>query len=333
MIDARAPEIRPIFIVGSPRSVTTLLRFMLSSHPKIYIPDETGFIPYLLKPSRLEQPLTLDEVERILGRIAELNYLWRNLVPDVPAFYKKLPVPTLAYLLDTLYQQIIAPFHASRWGDKTPLYVRHIPTLRTIFPAAQFIHVIRDGRDATLSAQKKWGLSQHWYMDNYYLLKNWVNNVTIGQKSGAYLSTDQYLEICYEQLVCSPDEILQQVCEFLGEEYDSAMLGHNHLAQQVGPGPDNHTEVMRPVSTASVQRWKFQMSNLDLKIADRVAGPLLVELGYERYCPGQFSVFEWSQICLLALKYKFSASLRWALYVAGFLTLNRNMRNIKILAD
>ena len=333
MTDAHTAEIRPIFVVGSPRSGTTLLRFMLSSHPRIYIPDETGFIPFLLKPSQLGQPLTHAEVEKILSRIAKLNYLWRDLVPDVAAFYQNLPEPTLTFLLDALYRQIVAPFKAGRWGDKTPLYVRYIPIIQRIFPAAQFIHVIRDGRDATLSAQRKWGLPRYWYMDNYYLLRNWVDNVNFGRKSGALLPEAQYLEIRYEQLVFDPERMLQQVCAFLGEAYDPAMLNHNHLAQQVGPGPDQHTEVMEPISTESVQRWKSRMSSLDLKIADHIAGSLLAELGYERYSPGQFTASEWFHFCFLALKYNLSAALRWALYAGGFFTLNRNMRNAKSMAD
>ncbi len=319
-------EIKPIFIVGSPRSGTTLMRFMLSSHPQICIPDETGFIPHLVKPTQIGRKLSLTDVEKILARIADLNFLWRGLVPDVPAFYQGLETPDLANLLDALYQLIIAPFGAARWGDKTPLYVRHIPTLLKIFPAAQFIHVIRDGRDATLSAQEKWGLAQHWYMDNYYLLKNWVDNVSTGRREGALLPAVQYLEIQYEHLVRAPEENLEQVCTFLGERIDPAMLRHNHLAQQVGPGPDHHTEVMRPISTESVQRWKSQMSPFDLKMAHRIAGPLLAELKYARYDPGQLTPVEWPRFWFLALKYRFTESLRRVLYAADLLTLNRNMR-------
>ena len=90
----------PIFIVGSPRSGTTLMRFVLSSHPNIYIPDETGFIPYLLKPSRVKDFLSQAEVANILKRIGKLNYLWRDLVFDIPAFYQSLPEPNITNILD-----------------------------------------------------------------------------------------------------------------------------------------------------------------------------------------------------------------------------------------
>ncbi|RMF40576.1 MAG: sulfotransferase, partial [Anaerolineae bacterium] len=160
------PPPPPFFIVGHPRSGTTLLRFMLSSHPRLYIPEETGFIPFLLPRRMHHAPLSLAQTRRLLARIARLNYLWDGLVDDLPAFYAALPAPTLPVILDTLYRRQIAPFGAQRWGDKTPLYVQHIPLLADLFPGAQFIHIIRDGRDAALSARKKWGYA---YQDLTYL--------------------------------------------------------------------------------------------------------------------------------------------------------------------
>lgn len=318
--------ISPIFIVGSPRSGTTLLRFMLSSHPDLYIPDETGFIPHLIKPERVGDALTRAEVSALLDRIGQLNYLWRNLVTDVSAFYQSLPEPNLTNILDALFCRVVADHHASRWGDKTPLYVQHMPLIANIFPRVQFVHVIRDGRDATLSAQQKWGRSQFWYMDNYYLLKNWVANVAIGRRDGALLPKTQYYEVRYEQLVREPENSLGQICDFLGESYQPAMLSHTSLARQVGPGPDNHTEVMKPISTASVGRWRTEMSAFEQKMADRIAGSLLSELFYERSEVDPFTLEDKLRFSFLAAKYRLSDTLRQLLYRTGFLTLNRNMR-------
>ena len=317
----------PIFIIGSPRSGTTLLQFILSSHPNIYIPDETGFIPFLLDQESVTKPLSLSEVEALLQRIGRLNYLWRDLVTDIPVFYQNLNKPTLAYILDALFGQIIAKQNATRWGDKTPLYVRHIPYLAKIFPCAQFIHIIRDGRDATLSAQQKWGLSRFWYMDNYYLLQNWVTNVSLGCKEGAQLQKSNYLEVRYEQLVQEPESMTRSICSFLNETYNPAMLAHNQLARQVGPGPDDHTEVMKPITAESIGRWRTQMSVFDQKMAGQIAGALLGELGYDQSNPGEYTAFEKLRLAFLTAKYRFSESFRHLLYATGILTLNRNMRS------
>jgi hypothetical protein len=313
---------KPIFVVGNPRSGTTLLRFILSSHPRIYIPDETGFIPFLQRD--VEAELSLVDVQDILERIGRLNRAWDGIVDDILAFYKVLPGPRLAHVLDALYRQKIAEHGAVRWGDKTPSYVLYLPVLNKIFPTAQFVHLIRDGRDATLSAQKKWA-ARNWYMDNYYLIKNWTKCVERGREAGRVLGSDRYLEVHYEALVQHPKSALERICMFLGEGFCPEMLDHTRLARRQ-IGPSGHVEVREPVSTGSVQRWQTGMCEFDQKVADRVAGPTLSSLGYELAGLGSLSVGEQFRLLLLSVKYALSNTARQILTRWGLLTLNRGKR-------
>lgn len=315
----------PFFIVGNPRSGTTLLRFILSSHPRLYIPDETGFIPFLrLDP---QAKLSRDQVKRVLTRVGKLNLNWHGLVDDVEAFYDALAEKTLPHVLDALYRRRIADHadpDAVRWGDKTPSYVRYIPLLSQIFPSAQFVHVIRDGRDATLSAQKKWG-TQRWYMDNYYLLKNWVRNVEAGRATGRALGSGRYLEIHYEALVQTPRPELKKLCTFLNERFHPAMLDHTRLARE-RIGPQGHVEVRREISTRSVQRWRREMTAFDRKLADRIAGVTLTTLGYEPAGDEAMTPTEAVRYAFLAAKYRFTDAVRQTLTALGILTLNKGKR-------
>lgn len=314
---------RPFFVVGHPRSGTTLLRFMLSSHPRLHIPEETGFIPFLVKD--VNAPLGLEQVRSILARLGKLNYLWDHLVDDVPAFYRSLPEPRLTYLLDALYRQQIAEYGASRWGDKTPTYVGYIPLLNEIFPTAQFIHVIRDGRDATLSALAKWP-ERGRYMDSYYLLANWVRNVRAGREDGPALGPSRYLEVRYETLVEQPQQVLEEILAFLGEELHPGMLDHTRLARKLGPGPQDHVEVQQPISTASVQRWRTEMTPFDQKLANHIAGDLLEELGYQRAPVDALTAGEALRLFFLAGKFRLADTSRTLLYATGILSLNRDLR-------
>lgn len=318
------PE-KPFFIIGHPRSGTTLLRFMMGSHPRLFIPDETGFIPFLLKEKQINSPLTIHQVEHILNRIGQLNFIWRDKVRDIPNFYTSLPEPTLAHVLDHLFRYHTTNQPVIRWGDKTPLYVQYIHIIDKIFPNAQFIHLIRDGRDAALSALKKWPESSS-YMDMVYLLKNWVRNIKAGQLAGEKLGPQHYYELYYEKLVSHPEESIKELCGFLGEEYHPAMMDHTNLARQIGPGPHGHIEVLEPVSTASVGRWKSKMTGFEKKIAYRVAGTMLAQLGYDAGTNEVFTFFE-----LLHYEYKIGRFLmvdtvRSILYRTGIFTLNRTMR-------
>jgi hypothetical protein len=318
------PE-RPFFIIGHPRSGTTLLRFMLASHPRLFVPEETGFIPFLVKEKDIDAPLSLSQVAAILERIGKLNFLWRDNVPDVSAFYKSLPEQKLAFVLDEIFRHYTRTQTVIRWGDKTPLYVQYVRILSKIFPEAQFIHLIRDGRDAALSARKKWP-EHSMYMDYYYLLKNWVRNINTGRRAGQWLGTGRYNELFYETLVTTPEETLRNLCSFLGEDFHIAMLNHTKLAGEIGPGPNAHTEVLQPVSTASIDTWKRKMTPFEKKMSDRVAGSTLTGLGYELASLGAFDIQEQLRYHTLAAKFLVADCLRNLLYVSGFLTLNRVMR-------
>ncbi|MFC2029468.1 sulfotransferase [Chloroflexota bacterium] len=314
------PEV-PFFVLGSPRSGTTLLRFILSSHPRLYVTRETGFIPHLgvAADARLSQ----ESVQDLLRTIGRLNRWWGE-VDDLDRFYQGLPESTLDHVLDGLYRTKLVGQGAARWGDKTPGYALYVSRLNDIFPTAQFIHVIRDGRDAALSAQAKWGTNT-WYMDNYYLLASWVRHVTSAQQSGSSLDPNRYLEVRYESLTAEPEPEIERICGFLGETFHPAMMNHTKLAARtIAPG--GHVEVLEPISTASVQRWKTEMSAFEQKMADRIAGRTLLALGYELAEAGSWRLGEVARLLILASKYGVVSAARSVLSSTGLVTLNRGKR-------
>jgi hypothetical protein len=295
---------------------------MLSGHSRLYVPDETGFLPFLRVP--VEALLTRDQVSYVLRRIGRLNRFWKGMVVDIDAFFDELPEPRLHHVLDALYRVRVSQHGAVRWGDKTPLYVRYIPFLNRVFPNAQFIHVIRDGRDATVSALKKWGNRMH--IDPYYLLTNWVRNVSAGQDGECLVGTDRYLEIRYESLVSDPELTLKSICAFLSEQLEPAMLDQRPLASLIGGGIDDHVEPQYAVTSTHVGRWEREMSTFEKKLADHLAGPTLTSLGYPLADLGSYTYGERTRNTCLAGKFFLSDGCRRALYDLGLLTLNRNRR-------
>lgn len=317
---------RPFFIIGHPRSGTTLLRMVLCGHSNIFIPEETGFLPFLKLDSGKQ--LDVNDVKRVLSRIGKLNYLWQDIPMTAEQIIDHLPEPTGAALVDFLYRYKIRPFNASRWGDKTPLYVQYMKHILSLFPTAQFIHIIRDGRDAALSARKKWG-NKSIYMDLDYLLRNWVRNVSTGCREGRNLDEGQYLEIRYEDFVASPELITRQVCKFLGETFEPNMLEHAQTALRLGLGPDNHTEILNPINTLSIGRWKTEFTDFEQKTSLKIAGALLASLGYEVQSIDPMTFSELSMFKIATFKYMIFDNVRSLMYRTGFLTLNMNMRRQK----
>lgn len=316
---------RPFFIVGSPRSGTTLLRFMLASHPRLWVPPETGFVPFLrVGPDRTLSPA---DTARVCRRIGRLNREWSDIAVTTSAAVRKHRDLRLGDLLDTLYRTRMADRGAVRWGDKTPGYILHVPLIARIFPTAQFIHLIRDGRDVTLSAMAKWRhrFPERLYMDEYYLTRSWVRAVSRGRAAGAQLGPNRYFELRYEDLAEDPEGTLSRACSFLGEDLHNDMLHHEVLARRV-VSSTGHVEVRAPISNSRIGRWRREMTPAAVWEAERAAGTTLEEFGYEVTATGPPSATAPVRLALKTVRYKATRSIQRTLDACGFVRLNRGKR-------
>ena len=308
----------PFFIVGVHRSGTTLLRYMLSSSPRIYIPPESDFLPRFF----LKSPQTaLDEkeVEKILGIIfGRYRFVkeWEGMRPDPKSFYAQMELKTPAGFLEHLYRQYARQKGAFRWGDKTPIYSSYIDLIHQIFPKAKFIHIIRDGRDVALSMLDKWG-EKELHVDIYFAARNWVRRIQEAQASGKELGSTLYHELSYESLVDSPEQNLREICDFLEEPFVEEMVSHHRQARDEIERGSFHDSVRQPANKSRIGRWQNEMSSADLRLFEGVAGPLLKELDYGTAAVGSMSVKEKTRFEAFHLKYEALQLGRKAAQLAG----------------
>jgi hypothetical protein len=295
----------PFFIVGVHRSGTTLLRYMLSSSPRIYIPPESDFIPRFF----LKKPLVpLDErgVGKMLGIIFNRYRFvkeWQGERPQSHSFYTTMEPKTPAGFLDYLYRSYAEQKGAVRWGDKTPIYSSYMDLIHQIFPQAKFIHIIRDGRDVALSMLEKWGKKEI-HIDIYFAARNWVRRIKQAQAAGKRLGSNYYYELTYESLVASPEQELLTICNFLEEPFIEEMATHHQQARQQIESGSFHEAVRQPANKSRIGRWREEMSAAELRLFEQVAGPLLTELGYETASIGTMAVTEKARFQVLRLKYE-----------------------------
>lgn len=293
---------RPIFVIGAPRSGTTLLRVMLSCHSRIYIPPESDFIPRLF-PNPTQRPMTRAKALRAVRTVLENRRFfreWKDDPIDPEAFVGTLPDLTPAIFLDGLYRAYAAQYSADRWGDKSPIYTHFMGLLAGLFPVAQFVHLIRDGRDSALSALAAY--PDRFYVDMYFAARSWRGRVHAAREAGAALGPDRYLEIRYEELTLDPEGVLRAVCGFLGETYEPAMRESHRLGRELLRPGGRHAPVREPIHPNS-ERWRREMSSSDQRLFQAVAGDLLQELGYDVVDLGPMSVRERSRYSELAAKY------------------------------
>ena len=298
-------EIQPIFIVGVHRSGTTLLRYMLGSHPRIYIPPESDFIPYFFLRDPVSE-LSDKQVEHILHIIFQRYRFvkeWKGDPPDPVQFARSLPDRTPASFLDSLYSAYARQYGAERWGDKTPIYASYLDLIHQIFPRAQFLHIIRDGRDASLSMLEKYQRDEV-HVDIFFAARNWVRRIRRAQAAGARIGPKLYYELRYESLIDDPERELRAACAFLGESYETGMIDYHRTARERIPA-DSHffSNVRNPLSRQRVGRWQQEMDVADQRVVQFVAGKLLTELGYSLTDLGPMSVPERARLAALAIKY------------------------------
>lgn len=269
----------PAFILGEERSGTTLLASILNRHPDICVTPETHYFQHLSA-----YPISWNEVlldwphagEEFLCRLPKWYMLKLSesaIISNISAYN---PSPgDLFYALGEAYCKKLSK---SRWIEKTPFNIRHIPKIRELFPNAKFLYIIRDGRDVALSlCEVDWLWQTKSYTKN---LLQWVESSRLSKK---YLIPDPLTyHICYEELISNPEVIMQRVCEFLGLEYNNSILtpdgSEDSLIEPSTTCKDNNRKEI--ISNNSF-KWKSKLSNGQTCLASMLAGEELEHWGYE----------------------------------------------------
>ncbi len=277
-----------VFIVGCPRSGTTLLSRMIDAHPQIAIINETRWIAQFYKKRKGLTPegrVTPAVVRRLLeyDRFSQLD-ISRDDLEALVAGDEPISFARLVSAIFDLYGQRQGKVLV---GDKTPRYVRHLPVLRELWPEARIIHLIRDGRDVCLSvlnwrkAPRALGHYSAWSEDRVSTAAMWWRwQVRLGQESGPTAGPGRYHEIRYETLVANPAEACEALCGFLDLPPDEAMLRYHVGRQRTEPGLSAKRAWLPP--TPGLRDWRSQMSEEGVERFEAVAGDLLEELGYAR---------------------------------------------------
>lgn len=282
MSAAPARSERPILVVGCPRSGTTLLQLMLHAHPRIAIPPENRFVFPIYRRrvqfGDLTRPRSRDRVASFI-----IDHDWSRLDhfgvdPDDVRRRMHAAAPTIGSLLAAVFAAYAAQFDKPRWGDKRPAYIERLDVLLRLFPDAQIVHIIRDGRDCVSSLKRMpW-----WEQSTYAAIRSWVEAMEHGARARATLAPDQYIEVRYEDLVADPESEVRRLCDFLDEAFDPAMLAPYRVSPVAVPaGKTWHHRTHGQVDDAAVRRWATDLLPWELRLMEAVAAPQLRAHGYE----------------------------------------------------
>lgn len=188
-----------IFVIGAPRSGTSLLRRLLSSHPDLFISPELRILELHLIAGALAEHGTFTNTTSLSGRGIQHG---RRFVERLAHHQRR--------------------HHGSRrYGDKYPPYSLQLPRLEALFPGAQYIHIIRDGRDVVRSLARTRAANRGWRRGPTIpgtdsLVRDWAAFVSTARQAGLPLGADRYHELRYEHLLADPAPVLRRAFGFLG---------------------------------------------------------------------------------------------------------------------
>lgn len=256
------------------------------------MPGETHFFDDIY--SRREEmgdPENPEARATIIQRLATL-YARYNELPDqrriVTLFSEPRVLEELQSALD--YKTLLSSFMniqtryvgKARWGNNVPKDIFSVREILGFYPQAKILICVRDVRDFLVSYRDKWRLASPQGKDRlkklYHplvtslLWKSSVKQIAVVETLG---QPENVMTVRYESLVEDPKTVVRQICDFIEEDFEEAMLDvrtHNSSTQVDKEG----------IFPSSVGRWRQQLTNEEIFIAQQIAGRELQRFGYER---------------------------------------------------
>ncbi|MBW6481542.1 MAG: sulfotransferase [Vicingaceae bacterium] len=221
------------FILGNPRSGTTLLRLMLNNHSLIGVPPESGFLQWWYKKyfNWSENDTNNDtKFNLFLDDILSSKKIedWKLNRPNLKDFILSEKPKNYPEIITTIYK--FYTNNKSIIGDKNNYYINHLEELNLIFPNVKYIHLVRDGRDVACSYKNINKLNPNLkYIpkvssDIVAIANEWNNNIITIEN---FIQNHNSITIRYEDLISKPVEILKKICNFLDVEYEEEMLNYH----------------------------------------------------------------------------------------------------------
>lgn len=246
----------PVFLIGFPRSGTTLLDTILMGHPGTIV---------------LEEQPPLNNTDRRIGGTTAIPSLDAAAVADARRFY-----------FDEIAKVAPAPFDPARMlVDKSPLFLSKAELIQRLFPNARFILALRHPCDVLLSC----------FMSNFRLNSAMSNFLRLEDAADFYDLTFQHWEraralfplnvhtIVYERLVEDVEAEVRPLFDFLGLDWHEAALDHRATAKARGLiTTASYAQVVEPIYKRAAGRWERYRPHLEPILP--VLRPWIEKFGY-----------------------------------------------------
>ncbi len=276
----------PVFMIGTQRSGSNLLRLMLNQLPEIAAPHPPHILQRLMPLVPLYGDLGRDDsFGRLVDdtcRLVELNPVpWEGVVLDRAAVARRCRARTPVAVFGAVYDLARDAWGKRDWCCKSLANIQYLREIEGYFGNdARYLYLYRDGRDVACSFRRAVVGEKHFY----HIAREWAATQQLALTARERIGPTRFFSLSYEKLTATPETSMRQLCAYLGVPFQESMLDFHRSeeARRAAGASDLWGNVVHPVMADNTSKFLKEASPADIRIFELVAGDVLEALGYRR---------------------------------------------------
>lgn len=286
----------PLFMIGTQRSGSNLLRLMLNQLPEIAAPHPPHILqrimPLLSGYGDLSHGDNFSQLVDDVCKLVELNPVpWEKVVLDRRDIARRCRERSVPAVHGAVYDVCAEAKGALTWCCKSLANITYTREIESYFRSPKYIYLYRDGRDVAVSFSKAVVGEKHFY----HIAREWSDTQKQALALRKKIGPERFFSVSYEELTTRPEQTARLLCAFLGVTFRDSMLDYYRTedAQRAATSSELWKNVTSPVMTNNSRKFLREADPRDIGIFESVAGPVLDALGYVRAVvpPGAEEVF------------------------------------------
>ncbi len=273
----------PVFIVGTERSGSNLLRLLLNELSEIAVPHPPHLMrdlgPVAHRYGDLRKDGNFKRLIRDAIKLVDLHFAPWPIRPSADEIFKRASKRTVYSVYAEIYEQFRASAGKERWGCKSTFMIHHVNEILRHHKRPQFIHLVRDPRDVAVSARSSVFCHYH----PYFVAELWTREQRLALDWSSKLDSETWFTLRYEDLIARPTVELRRLCGFLGARYSASMLRffEKPSAKQLAGLSRSWENVGQPVLKKNSGKYMGELSIREIALIESVAGDVMREFKYK----------------------------------------------------
>jgi hypothetical protein len=294
----------PIFIVGTERSGSNLLRLILNEHEAITIPHPPHLMrdlqPLVGRYGDLTDDTHFRRLIRDAIRLINLHFMPWAVAIDPEETFRSARERSLYAIYVQVHEQYLRAAQKRRWGCKSTFMIRHVDDIVRFHAQPRIIHLVRDGRDVAVSARESVFSRFH----PHYVSSLWRDEQSLAIAQSEKLPRTLFRTFRYEDLISDPDQVVREICEFVGEEFSPRMLRYfeGKPAERLASLSESWKNCAQPILASNFGKYRESLSSREIFEFERISHRELRHFGYmlenepgalERRAPSRWELAEY----------------------------------------